>query len=71
MEPGKAMCDHSWLLISSARILVKLPIVGTEPRVRPVIKHVRVTNVARQRYQEKPGSIVRVGACPGHEPLTP
>jgi hypothetical protein len=46
---GKAMCDHSWLFISSARGLVKIPIVGTEPRVRPVINHVGVTNVVRQR----------------------
>jgi hypothetical protein len=31
-----------------AQSLVKLPIVGAEPRARPVINHVRVTNVARQ-----------------------
>jgi hypothetical protein len=47
MEPGKAMCDHRWLFTSSARSLVKLPIVSTEPRARPVINHVRVTNLAR------------------------
>jgi hypothetical protein len=58
MEPGKAMCDHSWLFASSARSLVKLPIVGTEPRVRPVINHIGVTNVVRHCYQEKPGSIL-------------
>ncbi len=39
---------------------MKLPIVGAEPRVRPVIDHVGVINVVRQRYQEKPGSIVRL-----------
>jgi hypothetical protein len=27
---------------------VKLPIVSVEPRARPVINHVGVTNVARQ-----------------------
>ncbi len=32
MEPGNAMCDHSWLFTSSAWSLVKHPIVGTEPR---------------------------------------
>jgi hypothetical protein len=35
MEPGKAMCDHSWLVTLLARSLVKLPIIGAEPRARP------------------------------------
>jgi hypothetical protein len=48
MELGKAMCDHSWLFTSSVRSLVKVPIVSAEPRARPVINFVRVTNVARQ-----------------------
>jgi hypothetical protein len=55
MEPGKAMCDHSWLFTSSAQSLVKLPIVDVklsivdaEPRARTVINHIGVTNVARQ-----------------------
>jgi hypothetical protein len=48
MEPGKAMCDQSWLFKLSVRSLVKLSIVGTEPRARPEINCVRVTNVARQ-----------------------
>jgi hypothetical protein len=38
--------------------LVKLPIVGTKPRARPVINHFGVTNVARLCQQEKPSSIV-------------
>ncbi len=58
MEPEKEMCDHSWLFTSSARSLVKLPIVGMEAWARPVINHVGVTNVARQCYQEKSGFIV-------------
>jgi hypothetical protein len=58
MEPGKTMCDHSWLFTSSARSLLKLPIVGMEPGARPEINHVVVTYVARQRQQEKTGSIV-------------
>ncbi len=49
MEPGKAMCDHSWLFTFLARSLVKLPIVSAEPRARPVINHTGVTNVVRQR----------------------
>jgi hypothetical protein len=48
MEPGKSKYNHSWLFTSSAQSLVKLPIVGAEPRARPVINHVMVTNVARQ-----------------------
>jgi hypothetical protein len=48
MELRKAMCDHSWLFTSLARSLVKLPIVGMEPRARPVISHAVVTIVARQ-----------------------
>jgi hypothetical protein len=47
MEPGKAMYDHSWLFTSLALSLVKLPMVGMEPRPRPVSNHVGVTNVAR------------------------
>jgi hypothetical protein len=58
MEPGKAMCNHSWLFTHCQRDPVKLSIVGTEPRARPEINHFGVTNEARQRYQEKPGSIV-------------
>jgi hypothetical protein len=46
-NPG-GMCDHSWLFTSLARSVVNLPIVGTEPRARPVISHVEVTNVATQ-----------------------
>jgi hypothetical protein len=49
MELEKAMCDHSWLFTLSAQSLVKLPIVGAEPKARPVINPVGVTNVARQR----------------------
>jgi hypothetical protein len=49
MEPGKAMCDYSWLFTSLERSLVKLPIVGMEPRVRTMINHVGVTNIVRQR----------------------
>jgi hypothetical protein len=58
MEPRKAMCDHNWLFTLLTRSLVKHPIVGTEPRAMPVINHVGVTNVARHRLQEKPGSII-------------
>jgi hypothetical protein len=47
MELGEAMCDHSWLFTSSARSLVKLPIVEAEARARRVINHVGVTNVAK------------------------
>jgi hypothetical protein len=54
MEPGEGMCDHIWLFTLSAQSLVKLPIVGTESRARPVINHVGVTNVVRQRQQENP-----------------
>jgi hypothetical protein len=57
MELGKAIYDDSWLFTSSERSLVKLPIDGTEPRVRPLINHIDVTNVARQCQQDKPGSI--------------
>jgi hypothetical protein len=49
MEPGKAMCDHSWLFTLLAQILVKLPTVSMEPRARLVINYVGVTNVAKQR----------------------
>jgi hypothetical protein len=54
MEPGKAMCDHSWRFTSSEQSLVKIPIVCPEPRARPVINHVGVTNVARHCKQEIP-----------------
>jgi hypothetical protein len=49
MELWKAMCDHSWLFTLWVPSLMKLPIVGTEPRVTPGINHARVTNVARHR----------------------
>ena len=42
MELGKAMCNHSWLFTLSVRSLVKLPIVGAEPRPRSVINHIGV-----------------------------
>jgi hypothetical protein len=48
MEVGKAMYDYNWLSTLSARNLVKLPIVGTEPRARPVINHIGATNVDEQ-----------------------
>ncbi len=37
MEPGKALCDHSWLFTLSVQSLVKLLTIGMEPRVRSVI----------------------------------
>jgi hypothetical protein len=40
--------EGRWLFTSLARGPGKLPIVDTEPRERPVINHVEVTNVARQ-----------------------
>ncbi len=43
-----AMCDHSWLYALLARSLVKLPIVGMDPRARRVINQDRVTDRARQ-----------------------
>jgi hypothetical protein len=52
MEPGKAMCNHSWLFASSAQSLVKLPIVGVEPRARLVINHVRVTNTVAEKKHD-------------------
>jgi hypothetical protein len=70
MEPGKAMCNHSWLFTLSVRSLVKLPVVGIEPRVRPVINHVGVTNVPRHRQQEKPGSIMCL-CIPGTRTIDP
>jgi hypothetical protein len=53
------MCDHSLLFTSLAQSLVKLPIVGTEPRERPVINHVRVTNVltGETRFHSECGCI--------------
>jgi hypothetical protein len=45
---GEGICDHSWLSTLSVQSLVKLLIVGAEPRLRPVISYIGVTNVARQ-----------------------
>ncbi len=45
----EGMYDHSWLFTSLVRSLEKLSIVNAETRARPVISHVGVTNVARQR----------------------
>jgi hypothetical protein len=55
MEPGKAMYDHSWLFTSLARSLVKLPIVGAEPRASPMINHIGVTNVDEQIARQRLG----------------
>ncbi len=47
MESKEGMYDHSWLFTLSEQSLVKFNIVGEEPRARPVINHVEVTNVVR------------------------
>jgi hypothetical protein len=49
MESGEGICDHSLLFTLSVLSLVKLRIVDAEPRARPMINHVSVTNVVRQR----------------------
>ncbi len=73
MDLGKAMCDHSWHFTLSARSLVKLPIVGVEPRARPVIDHVGVTNVVTSKtaLTGETQFHCESGCMPGRELLTP